>query len=81
MSTVRAAVFGSGSGLAPSWARWTPSNFTTALRFSGQPAAYPRSPVAITLAAAQAGLLTAQREVFFNPAPPIPATNEPVPLQ
>ena len=44
-------------------------DFTTALRFSGQPAAYPRSPGPITLAAAEAGLLTAQREVFVNPAP------------
>jgi phospholipase C len=56
-------------------------DFTTALRFSGQPAGYPRSPGAITLAAAEAGLLTAQREVFFNPAPRIPVTNEPVPLR
>jgi phospholipase C len=54
-------------------------DFTTALRFSGQPAAYPRSPGVITLAAAQAGLLTAQREVYAKPAPPIPVTNQPVP--
>jgi hypothetical protein len=36
-------------------------------------------PVALTLAAAAAGLLTAQQEVFANPAPLIPVTNEPVP--
>ena len=56
-------------------------DFTSALRFSGPPAGYPRSPEAITLAAAEAGLLTAQQEVFANPAPLIPVTNEPVPRQ
>jgi phospholipase C len=53
-------------------------DFTTALRFSGPPAGYPRSPEAITLAAAEAGLLTAQQEVFADPAPVVPARNEPV---
>jgi phospholipase C len=61
--------------------RRTCGDFTTALRFSGPPAGYPRSPQAITLAAAEAGLLAAQREVFANPAPLIPVTNEPVPRQ
>jgi phospholipase C len=56
-------------------------DFTSALRFSGPPAGYPRSPEAITLAAAEAGLLTAQQEVFANPAPAVPVTNEPVPRQ
>ena len=56
-------------------------DFTSALRFSGPPAGYPRSPEAITLAAAEAGLLTAQQEVFANPAPRVPVTNEPVPRQ
>jgi phospholipase C len=59
--------------------RRTCGDFTTALRFAGAPAAYPRSPEAITLAAAEAGLLTAQHEVFANPAPVIPARNEPLP--
>ena len=59
--------------------RRTCGDFTTALRFSGPPAGYPRSPQAITLAAAEAGLLAAQREVFANPAPLVPVTNEPVP--
>jgi phospholipase C len=53
-------------------------DFTTALHFSGPPAGYPRSPEAITLAAAEAGLLAAQQEVFANPAPVVPARNEPV---
>jgi phospholipase C len=56
-------------------------DFTTALRFSGPPVGYPRSPGAISLAAAEAGLLTAQEEVFDNPRPVIPVTNEPVPKQ
>jgi phospholipase C len=59
----------------------TCGDFTSALRFSGPPAGYPRSPEAITLAAAEAGLLTAQQEVFANPAPLVPVTNEPVPRQ
>jgi phospholipase C len=56
-------------------------DFSTALRFTGPPAGYPRSPEAITLAAAEAGLLTAQQEVLANPAPLVPVTNEPVPRQ
>ena len=56
-------------------------DFTSALRFSGPSAGYPQSPAAITLAAAEAGLLTAQQEVFANPAPLVPVTNEPVPRQ
>jgi phospholipase C len=63
------------------WRRRTCGDFTTALRFSGPAAGYPRSPSAISLAVAQAGLLTAQREVFVNPAPLIPAVNPPLPRQ
>ncbi len=61
--------------------RRTCGDFTSALRFSGPPAGYPRSPQAITLAAAAAGLLTAQQGVFANPAPLVPAANQPVPGQ
>ena len=56
-------------------------DFSTALRFTGPSAGYPRSPEAVTLAAAEAGLLTAQQEVLANPAPAVPVTNEPVPGQ
>jgi phospholipase C len=56
-------------------------DFTSALRFSGPAAGYPRSPAALTLAAAETGLLTAQQEVFARPAPRVPVTNEPVPRQ
>ncbi len=59
--------------------RRTCGDFTTALRFSGPRAAYPRSPQALTLAAAGASLLTAQQQVFANPAPVIPPANEPFP--
>jgi phospholipase C len=61
--------------------RRTCGDFTSALRFSGPPATYPRSPQAITLAAAAAGLLTAQQGVFANPAPLVPAAGQPVPGQ
>ena len=61
--------------------RRTCGDFTSALRFSGPPAGYPRSPQAITLAAAAASLLTAQQGVFANPAPLVPAANQPVPGQ
>ena len=61
--------------------RRTCGDFTSALRFSGPPAGYPASPEALTLPAAEAGLLTAQQEVFANPAPRVPVTNEPVPGQ
>jgi len=61
--------------------RRTCGDFTSALRFSGPPAGYPRSPQAITLAAAAAGLLSAQQGVFANPAPLVPVANRPVPGQ
>jgi Phosphoesterase family/NHL repeat len=61
--------------------RETCGDFTGALRFSGPPAGYPAYNRAISLATAQAELLTAQEEVFSNPQPQIPAVNEPVPHQ
>jgi phospholipase C len=61
--------------------RSTCGDFTSALRFSGPPAGYPRSPQAITLAAAAAGLLTAQQGVFAHPAPLVPAVNQPASRQ
>jgi phospholipase C len=65
------------------WRRRTCGDLTGALRFSGPgfsgpAAAYPRTPAALSLAAAQAGLLTAQQEVFANPSPVIPQANQPV---
>jgi phospholipase C len=61
--------------------RQTCGDFTGALRFSGQPAGYPASNQAISLAAAEAEFLTAQEEVFNNPPPQIPKVNQPVPRQ
>jgi phospholipase C len=61
--------------------RRTCGDFSTALRFSGQPAGFPRSNRAISLAAAETALLTAQHEVFSYPPPLIPVVNEPVPRQ
>jgi phospholipase C len=63
------------------WRRKTCGDFTQALRFSGQPADWPRHNQAISLAATGADLLTAQAEVFSNPRPTVPAVNEPVPQQ
>ena len=61
--------------------RRTCGDFTGTLNFSGQPAGYPRSNQAISLATAESELLTAQAEVFSNPPPLIPVANEPVPRQ
>ncbi len=61
--------------------RRTCGDFVSALRFSGPPAGYPRSNTSISLATAEAEFLAAQEEVFSNPPPLIPATNEPVPRQ
>ncbi len=55
-------------------------DFTGTLNFLRQ-ASYPRSNRAISLAAADAGLLTAQQEVSGNPPPLIPETNQPLPRQ
>jgi phospholipase C len=63
------------------WRRATTGDFTEALRFSGGAAGWPRRNGAITLAAAESNLLTAQAEVFSNPRPEVPAVNEPIPEQ
>jgi phospholipase C len=61
------------------WRRKTCGDLTSAFRFSSRPARFPRHNPALTLAAAEAGLLTAQREVRDNPRPVVPALNEPLP--
>jgi phospholipase C len=63
------------------WRRANCGDFTTALRLPGGPARWPSQNQAVTLAAAGASFLTAQQEVFDNPAPTIPAVNEPIPEQ
>jgi phospholipase C len=74
-------VFGVTEPNISDWRRQTCGDFTGALRFGGPASGYPRSGPAISLASAEAGLLTAQGEVFANPAPVIPAANEPLPGQ
>ena len=71
--------FGVAEPNISAWRRRTCGDFSSALRFSSTGRGYPRSPAALTLAAAQTGLLTAQQEVFANPAPVIPPVNQPVP--
>jgi phospholipase C len=63
------------------WRRATSGDLTTALRLPGGPARWPSHNQAVSLAAAEASFLTAQQEVFDNPAPTIPAVNEPIPEQ
>jgi phospholipase C len=63
------------------WRRRTCGDFTSALRFGGPASRYPRFGPGISLASTEAGLLTAQGEVFSNPAPAIPAVNEVLPRQ
>ena len=63
------------------WRRATTGDFTQALRFSGTPADWPRQNQAISLAAADADLLTAQQETWNLPRPVIPTVNEPIPTQ
>jgi hypothetical protein len=55
--------------------------FHRSAHVSGRPAGYPWYNQAISLATAEAELLTAQDEVFNNPPPQIPAVNEPLPRQ
>jgi phospholipase C len=72
-------VFGVTEPNISGWRRRTCGDFTSALRFGGPAARYPRSGPGVGLASAEAGLLTAQGEVFSNPAPVIPAVNEALP--
>ena len=75
------ARFGVSEPNISAWRRATCGDFTTSLRLPGGPARWPSQNRAVSLAAAEASFLTAQREVFDNPSPTIPAVNEPVPEQ
>lgn len=75
------AQFGVREPSISAWRRQTCGDFTSAFRFGGQPARYPAGNSALSLAAAEAGLLTAQREVNDFPAPVIPKKNQPLPRQ
>jgi phospholipase C len=61
------------------WRRRTCGDLTSAFRFSGHRARYPHGDTRLRLAAAEAGLLTAQQQVNDNPAPVVPPVNEPLP--
>ena len=61
------------------WRRRTCGDLTSAFRFSGSPARFPRGNARLRLATAEAGLLTAQGEVRDNPRPAVPAVNAPLP--
>jgi len=61
------------------WRRRTCGDLTAAFRFSARPAGYPHRNTRLRLAAAEASLLTAQRQVHDNPRPRIPAVNERLP--
>jgi phospholipase C len=61
------------------WRRQTCGDLTSAFRFGAGAAAYPRGNTRLRLATAEAGLLSAQHQVSVNPAPVIPAVNQPLP--
>jgi phospholipase C len=63
------------------WRRQTCGDFTTAFHFSNHPAPWPKSNLALRLATTETQLLIAQQEVNDNPAPTVPATNQPLPRQ
>jgi len=73
--------FGVSEPNITAWRRATCGDFTTSLRLPGGPARWPSQNQAVSLAAAEASFLTAQHEVFDNPAPTIPEVNEPIPGQ
>jgi phospholipase C len=61
------------------WRRQTCGDLTSAFRFSGGAVSYPGGNTRLRLATTEAGLLTAQHQVNKNPAPRIPAVNQPLP--
>jgi phospholipase C len=63
------------------WRRRTCGDLTSVFRLDGAPARYPHQNPRLRLSAAEASLLTAQRQVSQNPAPAVPAVNRPLPKQ
>ena len=61
------------------WRRRVCGDLTSAFRFSARPARFPRHNARLSLAATEAGLVIAQREVRDNPRPAVPAVNEALP--
>jgi phospholipase C len=62
------------------WRRQNSGDLTSAFRFSGQPAGFPRNG-RLGLAFTESRLLRAQQQVNDNPFPVPPAVNEPLPSQ
>jgi phospholipase C len=63
------------------WRRRSCGDLTSAFRFTAGPATFPHQNTRLRLAAAEADLLTAQRQVAENPAPAVPTRNQPLPRQ
>jgi phospholipase C len=71
--------FGVSEPNISAWRRRTCGDLTSAFRFGGVPAPYPRGGGDLALARAESGLLRAQRQVADNPPPRVPAVNRPLP--
>ncbi|HEY2129931.1 MAG TPA: phospholipase C, phosphocholine-specific [Streptosporangiaceae bacterium] len=63
------------------WRRQTCGDLTSAFQFARPPASYPQRNGELRLAVTESRLLRAQRQVNNNPAPAIPAVNQPLPRQ
>lgn len=61
--------------------RQTCGDLTSAFRFASGPSPYPGGRADLALATTESRLLRAQRQVSDNPAPTIPAVNQPLPGQ
>jgi phospholipase C len=75
------ARFGVAEPNISAWRRTTVGDMTSAFSFTGGARAFPTRRRALTVAAASASLVKAQREVAANPAPSVPTTNGPFPRQ
>jgi phospholipase C len=71
--------FGVSEPNISAWRRQTCGDLTSAFRFASGPTSYPSGNTRLRLAAAEADLLTAQHQASANPAPVVPAVNEPLP--
>jgi phospholipase C len=63
------------------WRQQTSGDLTSAFRFAGPLASFPRRNGELALAVTESRLLRAQRQVNDNPAPAIPAVNQSLPPQ
>jgi phospholipase C len=75
------ARFGVAEPNITAWRRRTCGDLTATLRMAGGRAPYPAGDPRLSLAAAQAELSAAQRELSDNPAVAVPKVNQPLPRQ